>query len=65
MPSRRDVLKAGGVVAAGLAAGGVARAGAWSPALYEPPVGTWLQPRYGFGNSLFVGADDGRVLELQ
>jgi outer membrane protein assembly factor BamB len=51
MPSRRDVLKAGGLLAAGGAGSVAARYGAWSPTLRDPPAGTWPQPRYGFGNT--------------
>lgn len=51
MPSRRDVLKAGGLVGAGLIGGGTARYGAWTPAPLDVPRGTWLQPRYDRGNT--------------
>lgn len=51
MPSRRDVLKAGGLLAAGGAGTAVARYGSWSPALLTPSDGTWPQPRYGYGNT--------------
>ncbi len=51
MPSRRDVLKAGALGAAGVLAGGAARYGAWSPAPLDAPEGTWLQPRYDAANT--------------
>lgn len=51
MPSRRDVLKAGGLLAAGGAGSVAARYGAWSPALPTPAEETWPQPRYGYGNT--------------
>ncbi|MCG1004522.1 MULTISPECIES: PQQ-binding-like beta-propeller repeat protein [Halobacterium] len=51
MPSRRDVLKAGGLATAGVLAGGAARYGAWSPAPLSAPAGTWLQPRYDYENT--------------
>jgi outer membrane protein assembly factor BamB len=51
MPSRRDVLKAGGLLAAGGAGSVVARYGAWSPALPTPAAATWPQPRYGYANT--------------
>jgi|AntRauMinimDraft_4_1070384.scaffolds.fasta_scaffold00082_41 outer membrane protein assembly factor BamB len=51
MPSRRDVLKAGGGSLALVAAGGAARWGAWTPAVQTPAENTWPQPRYGPGNT--------------
>jgi len=51
MPSRRDLLKAGGGALAVAAAGVGARWGAWSPDVRAPADGTWPQPRYGPGNT--------------
>jgi outer membrane protein assembly factor BamB len=51
MPSRRDLLKAGGGSLAAAVAGGAARWGAWAPAVSNPEPGTWPQPRYGPGNA--------------
>src|SRR6056297_2152171 len=51
MPSRRDLLKAGGGGLALAVAGGAARWGAWSPAVPSPSENAWPQPRYGPGNT--------------
>ena len=51
MPSRRDLLKAGGGGLALAVAGGAARWGAWSPAVHAPAANTWPQARYGPGNT--------------
>lgn len=54
MPSRRDLLKAGGLGAAGVLAGGAARYGSWSPAPLDAPEGTWLQPQYDQQNTSYI-----------
>ncbi|SEW16292.1 outer membrane protein assembly factor BamB family protein [Halobacterium jilantaiense] len=51
MPSRRDLLKAGGGALAVAAAGVGARWGAWTPAVHSPAENTWPQHRYGPGNT--------------
>jgi len=51
MPSRRDLLKAGGGGLVLLAAGGAARWGAWTPDVRAPATNTWPQPRFDPGNT--------------
>jgi outer membrane protein assembly factor BamB len=51
MPSRRDVLKAGGGGVVLAVAGGAARWGAWTPDVRAPAENTWPQARYGPGNT--------------